>query len=138
MFAPGQLRGAVQAERSFLATLGGGCNVPLGAHAVPTEGGLELTGFVGRDDEVAAVGELVNGERMVSLVGVGGVGKTRLAMEAAGRVADEFADGVWFASASDVLPPSSADRAALAALRTRGTVEGVVRLPAVPPSSGHT
>ena len=51
---------AVRAERSFLGTLGGGCNVPLGAHAVPAEGGLELTGFVARTDG----SELLRGERI--------------------------------------------------------------------------
>jgi hydroxymethylbilane synthase len=50
---------AVTAERSFLATLGGGCNVPLGAHAVPRGEGLELVGFVARTDGTA----VLRGER---------------------------------------------------------------------------
>jgi hydroxymethylbilane synthase len=41
---------AVTAERAFLATLGGGCNVPLGAHATLAGDSLELTGFVARTD----------------------------------------------------------------------------------------
>ena len=41
---------AVTAERAFLATLGGGCNVPLGAHATPRGDGLEMVGFVARTD----------------------------------------------------------------------------------------
>jgi hydroxymethylbilane synthase len=41
---------AVTAERAFLATLGGGCNVPLGAHAALSGRGLELVGFVARTD----------------------------------------------------------------------------------------
>ena len=41
---------AVTAERAFLATLGGGCNVPLGAHATARGEGLDLVGFVGRVD----------------------------------------------------------------------------------------
>jgi len=50
---------AVSAERSFLATLGGGCNVPLGAHAIPRGESLELVGFVARTDGSA----LLRGER---------------------------------------------------------------------------
>jgi hydroxymethylbilane synthase len=50
---------AVTAERAFLAALGGGCNVPLGAHAFAVGDGLELVGFVAGTDG----GALVRGER---------------------------------------------------------------------------
>ena len=50
---------AVTAERAFLATLGGGCNVPLGAHATPRGEGLDLVGFVARVDGSA----MLRGER---------------------------------------------------------------------------
>ena len=50
---------AVTAERAFLATLGGGCNVPLGAHATPRGQGLDLVGFVARVDGSA----MLRGER---------------------------------------------------------------------------
>ena len=56
----------------------------------------ELTSFVGRDDEVADVARLLSSSRLVTLTGVAGVGKTRLALRAATRMATEFADGVWF------------------------------------------
>jgi hydroxymethylbilane synthase len=46
---------AVTAERAFLAALGGGCNVPLGAYARPDEQGLRLSAFVGRTDGSALV-----------------------------------------------------------------------------------
>jgi hydroxymethylbilane synthase len=49
---------AVTAERAFLATLGGGCNVPLGAHATTAGDGLELVGFVARVDGT----ELIRGD----------------------------------------------------------------------------
>lgn len=49
---------AVTAERAFLATLGGGCNVPLGAHATTQGEGLEMVGFVARTDGT----ELLRGE----------------------------------------------------------------------------
>ncbi|OKJ50383.1 ATPase [Streptomyces sp. CB02009] len=63
----------------------------------PPRGNLltPLTGIVGRDAAVAEVRGLLAERRLVTLTGPGGVGKTRLALEAAGQVREEFADGVW-------------------------------------------
>src|ERR1700758_5216235 len=55
-----------------------------------------LTSFIGRESEVEEVKGAVHGHRLVTLTGVGGVGKTRLASEVAARLADEFPDGTWF------------------------------------------
>src|SRR5215472_17216459 len=55
----------------------------------------ELTSFVGRRGELAEVSRLLAGSRLVTLTGVGGVGKTRLALQAAARLARAFRDGVW-------------------------------------------
>ena len=55
----------------------------------------ELTSFVGRRDEVAEVRRLLTESRLVTLTGVGGVGKTRLALRAAGGLTRAFGDGVW-------------------------------------------
>ena len=69
------------------------------AQAGATRGNLpaELTSFVGRDAdlELAQVDELVAGSRLLTLTGVGGVGKTRLALRAAAGLRQAFADGVW-------------------------------------------
>ncbi|MGH9223111.1 MAG: AfsR/SARP family transcriptional regulator [Acidimicrobiales bacterium] len=54
-----------------------------------------LTSFVGREDDIAEVERLCADARLVSLVGAGGVGKTRLAMEVASRLVDEHPDGVF-------------------------------------------
>jgi predicted ATPase len=54
----------------------------------------QTTSFIGR--EAAELQDAVKSHRLVTLTGVGGVGKTRLATEIAARLADEFADGVWF------------------------------------------
>jgi len=55
----------------------------------------ELTSFVGRRDEVAEVRRLLTESRLVTLTGAGGVGKTRLALRAAGGLTRAFGDGVW-------------------------------------------
>jgi predicted ATPase/class 3 adenylate cyclase/DNA-binding SARP family transcriptional activator len=65
---------------------------------------LQLTSFVGRDHELAAIDKLLREERLVTLTGVGGVGKTRLALQAAAEVLPWFPDGAWLcelAAASD-------------------------------------
>jgi class 3 adenylate cyclase len=56
----------------------------------------QTTSFIGREAELAEVEEALKAHRLVTLTGVGGVGKTRLALEVAARLADEFPDGVWF------------------------------------------
>ena len=55
-----------------------------------------VSSFVGREAELSRVEDLVHASRLVTLTGVGGVGKTRLAIEAARRLAPSFADGVAF------------------------------------------
>jgi predicted ATPase len=54
------------------------------------------TSLIGRESEAGEVHAAVKAHRLVTLTGVGGVGKTRLALEVAARLADEFPDGVWF------------------------------------------
>jgi hypothetical protein len=56
------------------------------------------TSFIGRESEVAEVIGALHQHRLVTLTGVGGVGKTRLASEVAARLVDEFADGVGFSN----------------------------------------
>ena len=55
----------------------------------------EVTNFVGRRHELAAVRNALSTSRLVTLTGVGGVGKTRLAMRAARKLDRAFSDGVW-------------------------------------------
>ena len=56
---------------------------------------VALTSFVGRTEETKLVAAEVLAERVVTLTGVGGVGKTRLAIETGWSLLDEFADGAW-------------------------------------------
>jgi predicted ATPase/class 3 adenylate cyclase len=55
----------------------------------------QLTSFVGRTDELELIAGHIRSNRLVTLVGPGGVGKTRLAAEVGHRIVDKFPDGVW-------------------------------------------
>src|SRR5271170_7708067 len=74
-----------------------------------------LTSFVGREQEIEQLKELVMTHRLVTLTGAGGAGKTRLAIEMASRLIDAFPDGVWLvelAALSDLrLVPQAVARA---------------------------
>ena len=74
------------------------------------------TGFIGRESEVAEVQAALHQHRLVTLTGVGGVGKTRLATEVAARLADEFPDGVWFFELAAVTDPAAVPDAVAAVL----------------------
>jgi len=75
-----------------------------------------VTSFIGRESEVAEVQAAVKAHRLVTLTGVGGVGKTRLAVEAAGQLADEFPDGVWVFELAAVADPAAVPDAVAAVL----------------------
>ena len=62
----------------------------------------QLSSLVGRENVVAEVAELASASRLVTLTGVGGVGKTRLASEVGAEVAGEFPDGVWMVELASV------------------------------------
>src|SRR5277367_6443330 len=74
------------------------------------------TSFIGRESEVAEVHAAVKAHRLMTLTGVGGVGKTRLALEVAGRLADDFPDGVWFFELAAVTDPAAVPDAVAAVL----------------------
>ncbi len=67
----------------------------------------QLTSLVGREPVVAAVAELVRSSPFVTLTGVGGVGKSRLALEVGAELAGEFPDGVWMVELASVRDPAS-------------------------------
>jgi predicted ATPase len=54
-----------------------------------------LTSFIGREREIAALKERLVGSRLLTLTGTGGTGKTRLALQVAGELLEEYPDGVW-------------------------------------------
>jgi predicted ATPase/class 3 adenylate cyclase len=74
------------------------------------------TSLIGRESEVAEIGDAVKAHQLVTLTGVGGVGKTRLAVEVAAHLADEFPDGVWFLDLAAVTDPAAVPDAVAAVL----------------------
>jgi predicted ATPase/class 3 adenylate cyclase len=74
------------------------------------------TSFIGREVEAGEAQAAVKAHRLVTLTGVGGVGKTRLALEVAGRLVDEFPDGVWFFELAAVTDPAAVPDAVAAVL----------------------
>jgi predicted ATPase len=66
----------------------------------------ETTSFVGRRTELAQLGRLLVKSRLVTLTGVGGVGKSRLALRAAAQARPEFPDGAWLVQLSPLQDPA--------------------------------
>jgi predicted ATPase/DNA-binding SARP family transcriptional activator len=67
---------------------------------------LPLTRFIGRARELAEVKRLLRLTRLLTLTGSGGCGKTRLAIQLAAELADEFPDGVWFVELASLADPA--------------------------------
>jgi len=76
----------------------------------------EATSFIGRRRELAEVRKKLSAARLVSLVGPGGVGKTRLAIRSAAELVRGFRDGAWLVELADLRDPALVSNAAMAAL----------------------
>jgi predicted ATPase/DNA-binding winged helix-turn-helix (wHTH) protein len=72
---------------------------------VPTNLPEQMTDLIGREKELAEVVAFLAADRFVSLLGPGGIGKTRLAMAAARELLPGFADGIWIAEFSAIADP---------------------------------
>src|SRR2546429_206082 len=79
----------------------------------------QLTSFIGRERETAAVQELLQSTRLLTLTGAGGSGKTRLALEVASRVAAQYADGVAWVELAPLSNPELVPHHAADALGVR-------------------
>jgi predicted ATPase/class 3 adenylate cyclase/DNA-binding CsgD family transcriptional regulator len=66
---------------------------------------VQLTSFVGRGPELAQLRELLAQNRLVTLSGAGGAGKTRLAIQLAAQLIGEFGDGVWYVDLAPITDP---------------------------------
>ncbi|MFE9447883.1 BTAD domain-containing putative transcriptional regulator [Streptomyces sp. NPDC006739] len=94
------------------------------AVARPVPGNLRarLTSFVGRERDIAAIRGDLAVARLVTLLGPGGAGKTRLSQEAAEGVGDAARDGVWLAELAPVDDPDAVPETVLTAIGARQTV----------------
>ena len=127
-----ELEARILAQDPSLAAAG-----PAGLAAVPAPmatGNLRerLSSFVGRTGELQELGEAVRSSRLVTLIGPGGVGKTRLAVEAAATLRQEHRDGVWLVEFASVTEPGGVAPAVAGALGA--AVAGLVG----PPSPDST
>ena len=84
--------------------------------AVPGNLPVQTTSFVGREVAVKELAEQVRAHRLVTLTGVGGVGKTRLAIQVAAELTGEFPDGVWLVELAPVGDPAAVPDAVATAL----------------------
>src|SRR3984885_12179074 len=66
---------------------------------------VQFTSFVGRESDIAQVRDLVIKNRLVTLTGAGGVGKTRMAIQIAGQFSADFSDGVWYVDLAPITDP---------------------------------
>ena len=82
----------------FATRMAGDAGQPRRRSAVP----VPRTGLIGRDDEITRISELIKTASLVTVIGPGGVGKTRLAQEVALRSEVDFVDGVWWVDLSGI------------------------------------
>jgi non-specific serine/threonine protein kinase len=84
-------------------------------HNLPSQ----LTSFIGREKEIKTVKHLIapnDGVRLLTLTGAGGSGKTRLALEVAAKLRDDFPDGVWFIEFAPLTDPELVPQSLLTTL----------------------
>jgi predicted ATPase len=87
--------------------------------ALPNNLPRQLTSFVGRERELAQVRRLLAAAPLLTLTGVGGCGKTRLALQAAADALEAYPDGVWLVELAPLADPALVPQAVAAALGVR-------------------
>lgn len=73
---------------------------------IPNNLPQQVTSFIGRQREVREIRDLLGSARLITLLGMGGLGKTRLSLRVAGEVMGRFPDGVWFLDFAPIRDPS--------------------------------
>lgn len=79
----------------------------------------QLTSFIGREREMAEVKRLLTTTRLLTLTGAGGCGKTRLALQVAADLLEEYPDGVWFVDLAPLSDPALVPQSVASALGVR-------------------
>jgi predicted ATPase/DNA-binding CsgD family transcriptional regulator len=93
--------------------------VPRGPERPPHNLPSELSSFVGREKELPEVRRLLENNRLLTLTGSGGCGKTRLALAAASELVERFEDGVWMVELASLAEPSLVPQAVAFTLGVR-------------------
>jgi len=75
-------------------------------NSIPNNLPVQLTSFVGREQEIAELKQSLTKTRLVTLTGSGGTGKTRLSLQVATETLDRFKDGVWFIELAPITDPT--------------------------------
>ncbi|MDT5347414.1 MAG: hypothetical protein QOH91_701, partial [Mycobacterium sp.] len=93
---------------------------------------VQLTSFIGRQAEMKVIREALSHNRLVTLTGAGGAGKTRLAVQVAGSLTTDYADGVWYVDLApltdpDVVPVTVARALGLPDQPGQSTADGLLR-----------
>ncbi|HSR30136.1 MAG TPA: adenylate/guanylate cyclase domain-containing protein [Anaerolineae bacterium] len=78
---------------------------------------VQLTSFIGREQEIRKVGEMLERSRLVTLTGVGGTGKTRLSLQAAAEVLEGYEDGAWLVELAPLADPALVPESISAAMK---------------------
>jgi class 3 adenylate cyclase len=91
----------------------------LGASELPNNLPEQLTSFVGREEALAEVKDLVSRNRLLTITGSGGAGKSRLMLQFAADVLPEFAGGVWLTELAPLSDPALVPSAIASSLRLR-------------------
>ncbi|MEO7838962.1 MAG: tetratricopeptide repeat protein [Anaerolineales bacterium] len=86
---------------------------------IPNNLPTQLTSFVGREKELADVKKLLHDAHLLTLIGPGGTGKTRLSIQAANELLDQYPDGVWLVELAPILDPLLVPRTTAIALGLR-------------------
>jgi predicted ATPase/DNA-binding SARP family transcriptional activator len=110
---------SAELQETHLGVLRGDLPRPVPQPVVVDHLPVRLTSFVGREDELKLLGELLEGSRLVTLVGPGGAGKTRLATETAARLPVADRGRVWFVGLAGVRDSSDLVTAVSTALGLR-------------------
>ncbi len=88
-------------------------------NVLPNNLPMQLTSFVGRAREMSEIKDLLGTTRLLTLVGAGGSGKTRLALQIAADLLDAHPDGVWWVDLAPLADPAMVPQATAAALNIR-------------------
>ena len=86
----------------------------------------QLTSFIGQEEELRDYADLLHNTRLLTLTGIGGCGKTRLALELAGRVLPSYADGVWFVDLASVADAERLPFSVAEALQVRNELDSPI------------